>query len=209
MQPSVFLASSISDTGRDIPRWLKRPATETKLGFITTASEVEEGDKTWLSEDRQALVDAGFEVQNYSVTGKTKDEVETDLANFDVICMDGGNTFYLLQQLQKADCMDVIRDFVAAGKTYIGSSAGSLVAGPDIEPAWRPDEMENAKEVQGSKGLGLVDVVTLPHWGADHFREVYLSHRMKHAYNTKQKIILLRDNQYLRVTADGYSIEEI
>jgi dipeptidase E len=44
----------------------------------------------------------------------------------------GGNTFRLLNALYRDDLLDAIRAKVAAGTPFIGSSAGSIVAGPTI-----------------------------------------------------------------------------
>ncbi len=51
----------------------------------------------------------------------------------DAIFVGGGNTFRLLNQLQQLDLLPVIRERVAAGMLYIGSSAGSVISAPTIK----------------------------------------------------------------------------
>ena len=122
--------------------------------------------------------------------------------------VEGGNTFYLLQQIQQSDSADVIHNYVKEGKVYIGSSAGSVIAGPDIYPLRFLDEPKEAPDLKGYTGLKLVDFVVVPHWGSEHFREKYMGEQIKNLYDDKNKIILLNDNQYIEVKDDWYRIVE-
>lgn len=133
----LFLASNAGAVASDIARHLQ--ATRLKLLFITTPAGGEDGDKKWLEDDRSALVKAGFVVSDYTITGKTSREVKRDLADFDAIFVSGGNTFYALEKIQHSGCAKIIREYVDRGKIYIGSSAGSVLAGPDIYPTYYLD----------------------------------------------------------------------
>lgn len=202
----LFLTSSIDEVASHVAKKIDKKGL--KLIFIKTASETE-SDLSWLEKDREALVKAGFKVTDYTLTGKTRADIEKTLKNTDVIFFSGGNTFYLLQRIQETKSADVIRKFVENGKIYIGSSAGSIVAGPDIYPSYRIDNVKKAPNLKGYIGLGLIDVVVLPHWGSNHFKKLYMKTRLKHIYNTDYKLILLNDYQYLEVKDNIYHIEEI
>lgn len=187
---------------------LPKPPKSIRLTFIPTAAEVEEGDLQWLKDDRQSLVQAGFMVSDFTLTGKSKEEVKEMLNNTDFVFVSGGNTFFLLQQMRKSGFSHLIADAVKRGVIYGGSSAGSIVAGPDISLTVGLDDPTFAPELTDYQGLGLVDVVVFPHWGNEHFHHRY-EKVMKSGYKKELKIILLTDDQYLLVDHNCYTIESI
>lgn len=202
----LFLASAVNEVASSIAK--KIDCKGLRLAFILTASEVEKGDLWWLRADRKALVDIGFDVFDYTLTDKTKDDIKKDLTKTDVLFFSGGNTFYLLQKIQESNCTEVIKKFVESGKVYIGSSAGSLIAGPDIYPVRFADDIKMAPKLKDYKGFGLVDFIVLPHWGHEDFKKAYLGGLIKSIYNNEHKTILLTNNQYVEVDGDTYKIEE-
>lgn len=208
MLKRIFLTSSVKLVASDIAKKIGDPK-KNKLLYIYTACEKQRGE-AWEKADRRSLVKAGFEVIDYTITGKTKEIIRKDLKKVDLVYFGGGNTFYLLEKIQQANCAGVLRDFVNSGKIYIGTSAGSIIAGPDIYPTYRLDKVSEAKDLKGYKGLGLVDFVILPHWGSEHFKKRYLGlKRLAHNYNTDNKLILLNDYQYIQVEDDWFKIVEI
>jgi dipeptidase E len=203
---NIFLTSSLQTVAKDLSKHIGKDVK--KFLFIITASEVEKGDLTWLKLDRDSMTDLGYELEDYTVTDKTKDEVAAKLKETDGIIMAGGNTFYLIQQLQKSDSIEVIREFVKNGGVYIGSSAGSVAAGPSIYNTRYLDALEKAPDIKGYEGLNLTDISVLPHWGSASFKDRYMTERLAQNYNTEQKIILMNDFQYLIVENDFIAYKE-
>jgi dipeptidase E len=78
----------------------------------------------------------------------------------DAVFIGGGNTFRLLNALYQANLLEPIRNRVTKGMPYIGSSAGSNVAGPTIKttndmPIIQPPSFDS---------LGLVSFQISPHY---------------------------------------------
>lgn len=192
----LFLTSSVHAVAHDIVKRVDL-LKGSKLVFIDTAAETAEGDREWLKNDRQALVDAGFVVGDYTITGKSKNQIEIDLRDFDYIYLSGGNPPYLLQQFQKSGFISLIKDLIQnKGKIYIGTSAGSIIAGPQL-----PDYfLDKDIELENNNCCGFVNFTIMPHWGSEHFKERYLGERLKATYREDQvPLLLLTDNQYVHV----------
>lgn len=206
----LYLTSSSSFVIDRIVKDLKIKAPKNKLVFISTASEVEKGDLEWLENDRKSLIAAGFDLTKYTITNKNEKELRHDLKDFDFIFLAGGNTFYLLEKAQQSGFVKVVSELVLNdGKIYIGSSAGSVIAGPDIYSVFIVDDVSLAPNLEGYKGFGLVDFITFPHWGNEKFKDKYLNKRLNHSFMGKDQAILLRDNQYIEVRDDWYRIIEV
>lgn len=201
----LFLTSSIHAVAHDIAKRLDL-FHKNKLVFITTAAEPETGDMTWLKNDRQALVDAGFKVTDYTITNKTIDQLRTDLKDYDFIYNSGGNTLYLLKQSQKSGFITVVKELILEqGKIYIGTSAGSIIASLKC-----PDyliDINEVKEIENLDGYGFVNFTIMPHWGSKWFWDQYLKGRLEITYKEDSvPFLLLTDNHYVYVQDDRCEI---
>jgi len=98
----------------------------------------------------------GYDLRSVHTVADPKQAVK----DTDVVFIGGGNTFRLLKALYDFDLIQVIRDRVAEGMPYIGSSAGANVAGPTIKttkdmPIVQPASFDS---------LGLVAFQISPHF---------------------------------------------
>ena len=150
------------------------------------------------TEDRDTLFDLGFKVKDIDIENKNKTELLQEMKGIDIIFVAGGNTFYLLQEARKSQFDEIIIDFVNNGIPYIGSSAGTLLAGPSIELALDIDNQNEAKELRSYDGLELVDFVVLPHYNEERFRKKIDNNLQKNP-DMKYKTIKITDNQAIFV----------
>ena len=202
----LFLTSSVHGVAHDIAKRVDLSRAR-ELVFIDTAAEPEKGDKAWLKKDRRSLVDAGFSVTDYTLTGKSRNELKRDLEKFDYLYLSGGNTMYLLEQSRKSGFFSLVQELVREkGKIYIGTSAGSIIAGPKI-PDYLLDKGERPGDITG---YGFVNFTIAPHWGDEDFKDKYLQDRLKIAYRRDQvPLILLTNSQYVLIDGDRMEIIQV
>lgn len=190
----IFLTSQANMVLDKIVAELDRPANEMSVVFIPTAGDPYGDDKPWMDADRNKLIELGFKVTDFDLKNKTESEVREALNKVNVIFVAGGNTFYLLEKIKASGFDKIINELKNSDKIYIGSSAGSCAAGPDIEPISDLDEPEVAK-LESTESLGLVDFVVLPHANKEKYAEVQKEVIKK--YGDKYKIVQIRDEEYI------------
>lgn len=136
-----------------------------KVAFIPTAAHGEEGDKSWLEEDRRNIAAIGADVFDVDLDELSGNDVRRKLEEADVIWVNGGNTFYLLDRIRKSGFDEMIKSLLKT-RVYASVSAGSIIAGPSIEICQtKIIKDQNKVGLKDLTGLGLVDFVVLPHVG--------------------------------------------
>ena len=139
-------------------------------------------------------------MDRYTITGKTREEFEKKLDEYDILYMCGGNTAYLLNKLRRTNTYDLIIEKVKAGKPYIGTSAGSIIAGPKVPEYFSEEE----PELEDRTAFNFVNFTMMPHWGDNYFEERDIAKRLKIAYQPHESpILILTDRQYVKVLEGG------
>ena len=174
-----------------------------RVAFITTAADPYE-DKSFVENDRDKLIELGLKVVDYDMKKKNKSKLLSDLRDFNVIFVSGGNTFYLLEKMRESGFDKIIKQLLSNGIIYIGSSAGSVVVGPSIEPIKSLDDPSIVKKLKSFKGLGLVDFVVLPH--TDNKKYSLKTKKILKDYGADFKIVPLKDSQAVLVEEGEYRV---
>ena len=79
------------------------------------------------------LKDLGYQLHMLDIAKVEEPVLIQELERAACVCISGGNTFYLLQELKKKHLTELLARRIREGMFYIGESAGAIIAAPDIE----------------------------------------------------------------------------
>ncbi len=139
-----------------------KPLDQISLAFITTASNVEQ-DTTYMQNDIERL--KNLTIQNIhfiDIASDEKDIWSQQMKNADVIYVEGGNTFYLLDEVRKSGFATVLKQCLDHS-VYVGVSAGSILVTPTIAIAGVEPGDPNDVNLTDFTALGLVPFEVSPH----------------------------------------------
>jgi len=177
--------------------------SDLRVAFIANAAD-NYADKWFIEKDKNSLIDLGMNVVEVDLRRKTPNELLVEFENVDVIFVAGGNTFYLLQKMVESGADKIITNLLEKGIVYVGSSAGSVLAGPSIEPIAAFDDPKEAPRLKSFEGLRLINFVTLPHFDKNSLEDNYAEVIEK--YSKKYKLITISDEQAIAVKDNNFEI---
>ncbi|MCM0619296.1 Type 1 glutamine amidotransferase-like domain-containing protein [Nocardioides bruguierae] len=183
-----------------VARHTALPAAGTRLGYLADAARPH-ADAPFVIAEREKIAGLGFQVAVLPPADSVDAGVFADaLDAVDAVYVAGGNVFVLLAALRARGADEVLVEKVRAGLPYVGCSAGSVVAGPSIEPLTPMDDPADAPGLASTDGLGLVDTVVVPH--ADGLLPPYpleLIAQIKRTYDDAYPLTFLTDARGLLV----------
>jgi dipeptidase E len=180
-----------------------RPLT---IGYVPDATRAF-ADSPFPAAERARVAALGHALVDIRLTGADATAVAAALDGVDALYVAGGSTFALLDALRTSGADDLVAERVRGGLPYIGLSAGSIVAGPSIEPASLLDDPADAPGLTDLRGLGLTDAVVVPH--ADGKLPPYpleLIGRTLDRYGSDHELVPLCDDEALLVTGRGWKV---
>lgn len=196
----LLLTSAGTNVRDEILKILPKPPSKLKLAHIITAS-TPEPNKDYVINDKQRMLDLGFDVEDIDIEGKNETKLRILLHDKDIICVQGGNTFYLLKHARLSGFDKVVKELVNQNKIYIGISAGSYIACPTIEQAtWKH---------KTSGDFGITDFTALnfvPFLITAHFKEEYRPLIEKGIKTTQYPVVALSDTQAVLVENGKWKI---
>lgn len=133
-----------------------------KVGFITTAANVEPGNKDWYINQIISLQKYGFDYIDFIDPSAADVDWKTRLADVGIIFVSGGNTFHLLNQSRTTGFDAWLRQHIER-IVYIGVSAGSIIMTPHIGVASIDNGDTNLAGITDLTGFGFVPFELSPH----------------------------------------------
>lgn len=193
---TLFLTASFADVAAHFPDFIGEALAGKSVAFIPTACDVE--DITFfMDDDRNAFKQLGIRIDELDLAAMPPATLTQKIATCDFIFVGGGNTFYLLQEIKRSGLDDIIKAAVASGKPYIGTSAGSMIAAPDIAYGAAMDAPEKAPQLKSTQALHLVDFYLLPHYGNAPFADI--TRAIHKQYRDTIDIRPVANHQYITV----------
>lgn len=144
---------------------------------------------------RNVCVSMGFKPENIILSGEQSSN--TSIADIDFLYCTEGNTYEIMSLLRERGLDKVFVEAFRNGATYIGASAGAMIAGDSIEEALYCDK--NFVGVTDFRGLSLFEGTVLPH-----YTKTEAKRYIKNSLGIKKKY-----NQILSVANDKMLILEV
>lgn len=196
------LLGSSSHTNNFLIELLDKRPDDTSVIFITTAAKPYGDDVPWMQADIDSLRSLGCLVDLMDIEGTDEASLRQKLATYDVIFVSGGNTYYLLDQVRKSGFDTVVKDLVAKGKIYAGTSAGAILATPTIDSARDADDATIAPDLKDLTGLGFVDFCIIPHYDNKKYQSYWQT--IIEDWDQSELLYLLNDGEAILV--DGNTL---
>ncbi len=173
------------------------------LAFIPTASNIEQGDKSWLINDFINLKNLDLKsISIVDISAIERNIWEPQLKQADVLVFGGGDTFYLMEWVNKSGLIEILPELLKT-KVYVGISAGSMIPSSDLLLNITQDlYKEDLKRLENMNGLNLVDFYLLPHFNKSSSSIRSKENVIKATKGIKSKIYALDDKSAIEIN-DG------
>jgi dipeptidase E len=187
-----------------LPELVGGNAEGLRFAFIPTAAGPDAADKEWVQSDRRELEILGCEVSTLDLAQVGADEAAAALRDLDGVFLTGGNSYLLLWHARRSGFAGLLSPLVEAGELlYAGTSAGAMVAGPDLAPAANLDNRREVPELDSSVAFGFVPFTVLPH---DQEPDVRETHDRIVAANPAVPFVRLADGRAVLVRGDSVEV---
>ena len=152
--------------------------------------------EAYTAKARERFAAAGLEIEG-ATAGTTGAAM---LEKAEAVFVGGGNTFRLLDRLQRSGLLEILRRRAHAGMPYLGASAGTNIAAPTIRTTNNMPIVQPA----GFAALGLVPFQINPHYidadpSSRHMGETREERLREFLEENETPVLGMREGSWLRV----------
>lgn len=144
-----------------------------------------------------------MEIVEFDIKDYNQKRLYEELMKFDVIFFSGGSSYYLLEKMKLSGFDKIVQKLLDKGVIYIGSSAGSIVACPNIDFIKPMDYPKEAPNLKDFTGLNLIDFYFLPHYKREKYAKICKQILRE---NKDIEIVPVRDDQLIAVEDNSWRI---
>lgn len=198
----MLLMSYLAGTESITKKYLSKMVSN-KIVFIPTAGNVEPYTG-YIDEGIEMLKSLGYEVEILDITKFDETYLKDKFLKTECICISGGNTFYLLQEIKRKNLVEVLLKRIKEGLFYIGESAGAIIMSENIEYSQMMDDKSIASELDDYTGVNVFDHYVLPHIGEYPFEES--TQKILENYQDKISLVAINNSEAILVNDSGYTI---
>jgi dipeptidase E len=192
----LFLTSAglVPEVAPDFLKLLGKPPEHVRMVFVPTAANPE-FDRCYLNKDKINIAQLGITaISEVDIEKENNESLAVKLKDADIIYVEGGNTFYLLKYVRESGFAQLARRFLERGGVYVGVSAGSMIAGPNIETSnWKHAD-KNDVGLQDLSAMNLVPFAVAPH-----IDQTNIKATQEEAAKVSYPVIALSDKQAVMV----------
>lgn len=163
LMQKLLLASLFKDVSQVFVDYINENLAGKTVTFIPTAALPDKLD-FHIKYSKQLLSKMGLVVDELEISTATQLDIVNKLKNNDYIYVAGGNTFFLLQEMNRTGAGNLIKTQINAGKLFIGESAGAVLLAPDIEYSKETDNPLAAPQLKTFEALNVIDFYPVPHY---------------------------------------------
>ena len=198
----MLLMSYLAGTESITKKYLSKMVSN-KIVFIPTAGNVEPYTG-YIDEGVEMLKSLGYELEIIDISKYDEDYLKNKLSKTECICISGGNTFYLLQELKKKNLIGLLYERIKEGLFYIGESAGAIIMSENIEYSQMMDDKSIASELDDYTGVNVFNHYVLPHIGEYPFEES--TQKILENYQDKISLVAINNSEAILVNDSGYTV---
>lgn len=193
------------EIARAVEEMVGKPLEEINVAIINEAyvALAGEKDKRWLIHELSQLESyIGGNIDFVNLRACTKQEIRQRLEIADMMYIVGGKQLVLPQLFKETGFDEIVEEF-ANKKVVMGTSAGAIVLGRQIEAAkyWK-EQYGITKEEIGEKTLGLTNFNIIPHylrgerkkWDREFYEKVLNNNPFTIYALTDEQAIMQEDN---------------